>query len=63
MIPNIQNLMIRYGVVTLLQCIIDECWRRHEHYTPTESTFSVWATIIEKHLEQMKQEFHDAYYE
>lgn len=55
------ELIIRFGLPGLIRVIIAECYKRHKHYEPSESVFSAWARVLERHLPEMEREVRELY--
>lgn len=44
------KLIIEYGVVNILKCIVVACEEKAQHYKPSYSTFQAYADAINLHL-------------
>jgi len=51
-----ENMLIQHGVKGVIRLLIIACWKRHEHYVPRESVFSIWARVLEKYIDLIEQE-------
>jgi len=56
-----ETMLIHYGVRGTIKLLIAACWKKHEHYKPLESVFSIWAKILEKHLDLMYEEYQEKF--